>query len=61
MCKVAYDIAEAAAAIGVSSKVIADAIAARQITARRIDGQPKMLHADLTAWVSSQPAWYVTS
>lgn len=56
MTQVAYSPTEAAEQVGMSPRYISKAIADGDLKAHYVGGNtPRVMHADLVAWVESQP------
>lgn len=52
---VSYDLARAAAAVGLSERTLRDAIAAGDLIAHYLGRKPLIRRADLDAWIKSLP------
>lgn len=57
MGRVAYTIAAASDATGVTKQSIQDALRTGKLQARRVENKPIILAAALVAWIETHPAW----
>lgn len=54
---IAYTPKDAAKVAAVPVDMVKDAIRRRVLPARDAEGEPIVLHSDLSAWVDKLPAW----
>lgn len=57
LCNIGYTITDAAAAAGVTVRVIEMAINARELVARRVADAPVILYTDMHKWLDAMPNW----